>query len=102
MIVSKIRKNKIEFCVYLKNFVLSGISTIKQNHQCNRNISVSTSCNDQENEKLSTLTINGNRIKIAQHYFDQPVKQPRPPKGRRRIADLTGLKGNFGFDKFLS
>ena len=47
------------------------------------------------NETLSTLTINGNRIKITQHYFDQPVKQPRPPKGQRRIADLTGLKGNF-------
>ena len=102
MIESKICKNKIKFGVNLKNFLLSGISTIKQNHQCKRSINVSTSCNDQINETLSTLTINGNRIKIAQHYFDQPVKQPRPPKGQRRIADLTGLKGNFGFDRFLS
>ena len=44
--------------------------------------------------KWSSISVNGKNIKIYQHYFDQPVPQPRSPKGQRRIADLTGLKGN--------
>ena len=43
--------------------------------------------------KCSTVSVNGKSIKIYQHYFDQPVAQPRSPEGQRRIADLTGLKG---------
>ena len=44
--------------------------------------------------KWSSISVNGKNIKIYQHYFDQPVPQPRSPKGQRRIADLTGLKGS--------
>ena len=43
--------------------------------------------------KCSSVSVNGKNIKIYQHYFDQPVAQPRSPEGQRRIADLTGLKG---------
>ena len=44
--------------------------------------------------KWSSISVNGKKIKIYQYYFDQPVAQPRSPKGQRRIADLTGLKGS--------
>lgn len=44
--------------------------------------------------KWSSISVHGKNIKIYQHYFDEPVAQPRSPKGQRRIADLTGLKGS--------
>ena len=44
---------------------------------------------------LSCFEVNGKQIRIAQHYFDTPVEQPRAPKGRRRLADLSGLKGRL-------
>ena len=61
----------------------------------NKNIHLSSSAYDLANERLSDLWIKGKQIKINQHYFENPVQQPKPPKGQRRVADLTGLKGNF-------
>ena len=54
-------------------------------HQIKRHINQDVKC--------SSVSVNGKNIKIYQHYFDQPVAQPRSPEGQRRIADLTGLKG---------
>ena len=66
----------------------------------NKNIHLSSSSYDKVNERLSDLRVKGKEIKINQHYFESPVQQPKPPKGQRRVADLTGLKGIF-FSKLV-
>jgi len=44
---------------------------------------------------LSGVSLKGKQIKIAQHYFEEPVLQPRSATRGRREADLTGLKGTL-------
>ena len=44
-------------------------------------------------ELVTSLSLTGTGVKIYEHYFENPVAQPRPPSGNRRVADLTGLKG---------
>ena len=57
-----------------------------------RKLNISSQCNESF---LSGVSLNGKQIKVLQHYFEEPVLQPRPPKGGRREADLTGLKGRL-------
>ena len=44
-------------------------------------------------ELFASISVNGTRVKIYEHYFENPVSQLKPPSGNRRVADLTGLKG---------
>ena len=44
---------------------------------------------------ISGVSLKGKQIKIAQHYFEEPVLQPRSATRCRREADLTGLKGRL-------
>ena len=57
---------------------------------CWRKLNLSSQCNETF---LSGILLNGKQIKVLQHYFEEPVLQPRSLKGDRREADLTGLKG---------
>ena len=50
---------------------------------------------------LSGVSLKGKQIKIAQHYFEEPVLQPRSATRGRREADLTGLKGTLQIDKYI-
>ena len=59
-----------------------------------RNLSSSSKCDDTITN-LSCVNVNGQKITVSQHYFNKPVAQPRAPKGHRRVADLTGLKGTL-------
>lgn len=49
---------------------------------------------------LSGVSLKGKQIKIAQHYFEEPVLQPRSATSGRREADLTGLKGKLQIYSF--
>ena len=42
---------------------------------------------------VSGVILNGKQIKVSQHYFEEPILQPRSAISDRREADLTGLKG---------
>ena len=44
---------------------------------------------------LSGVVLKGKQIKVSQHYFEEPVLQPRSATNQRREADLTGLKGTY-------
>ena len=44
---------------------------------------------------VSGVSLRGRQIKITQHYFEEPVLQPRSGIITRREADLTGLKGRL-------
>ena len=44
---------------------------------------------------LSGVMLKGKQIKVSQHYFEEPVLQPRSATNQRREADLTGLKGMY-------
>ena len=50
---------------------------------------------------LSGVMLKGKQIKVAQHYFEEPVLQPRSATNQRREADLTGLKGKY-MDKYCA
>ena len=101
MLVNKLFKNKIKFNFNFETLLSNEFFIPNKKYLNERCFTVSLVCNDEGNEKLSSLRIKGNQIKIAQHYFEHPVQQPRPPKGQRRIADLTGLKSNrISYDFF--
>ena len=56
------------------------------------------SCFSEPDDKVTTsscINVNGQMITVSQHYFNKPIAQPRAPKGHRRVADLTGLKGGL-------
>ena len=74
------------------NFSL--IAKYRHNPQNSRRFSSSSNRFKEENVRFYRMEVEGKEIRINEHYFDQPVPQPRPPKGHRRVADLTGLKGN--------
>ena len=42
---------------------------------------------------VSGVMLKGRQIRVSQHYFEEPVLQPRSATNQRREADLTGLKG---------
>ena len=44
----------------------------------------------------SGVMLNGKQIRVAQHYFEEMVEQPRSVLSDRREADLTGLKSRVG------
>ena len=94
MLGNKLR-SCIQFHVSRKVLFQSGFIIARQNFSSNSSLQISFSCCLQSNEKLATIKVNGKQIKIGQHYFETSVRQPRPPKGQRRVADLTGLKGNL-------
>jgi hypothetical protein len=73
---------------------LSLITKYRHNPRDPRQFSSSSDRFEEENARFSRVEVDGKEIRIVEHYFDQPVPQPRPPKGNRRAADLTGLKSN--------
>ena len=95
MLVNKLCPHGTKFLINCQALSNSGLIIAAQNFSCKSRLNIHSSCHFQSNEKLSTIKVNGKQIKIDQHYFEAPVRQPRPPKGQRRVADLTGLKGNL-------
>ena len=95
MLVNKLCRHEIKFLINCKFLRHSSFIIAAQNFSCNSRLNIYSTCHFQSNEKLSAIKVNGKQIKIEQHYFEAPVRQPRPPIGQRRVADLTGLKGNL-------
>ena len=76
-------------------FVLFGGSglrklVLKSNKDWKRSIHLSARAKETF---VSGVVLKGRQIKVSQHYFEEPVLQPRSATNQRREADLTGLKG---------
>ena len=76
-------------------FVLFGGSgfqklVLKSNKDWKRSIHLSARVKETF---VSGVVLKGRQIKVSQHYFEEPVLQPRSATNQRREADLTGLKG---------
>ena len=67
---------------------------VETGSKLNRQIHLSSSQNETF---LSGVVLKGKQIKVCQHYFEEPVLQPRSATNQRREADLTGLKGLYNF-----
>merc|ERR1719414_1388181 len=62
---------------------------VQTGSKLNRRIHLSSSQNETF---LSGVVLKGKQIRVSQHYFEEPVLQPRSTTNQRREADLTGLK----------